>query len=150
MKRIIESSRYAMLIAVITLIITSFAALLWSAGKAIKVIANIAETLGDDPAISLYLIQLMDGFLIAIALYVFAVSIYELFIGGLTLPEWMIAHNLYELKGKLSSIVILVIAVKFLEKFLEAKDPQAILYSGLGATAVIAGLIAFGYFGKKD
>jgi uncharacterized membrane protein YqhA len=47
----------------------------------------------------------IDAFLIAIALYVFTVSIYELFVADLNLPDWMIAHNLDELKAKLSGII---------------------------------------------
>ena len=53
----------------------------------------------------------MDTFLIATGLLVFSVSLYELALGELNLPDWMLAHNLHELKSKLSSIIILVMAV---------------------------------------
>ncbi len=62
----------------------------------------------------------------------------------------MLAHNLYELKTKLSSMIVLVMGVKFLEKLLDVKDPAGLMQIGI-ATALMSGmLIAFGYFGKKD
>ena len=75
--------------------------------------------------ISLFaLIAVVDVFLIATVLFVVAVSLYEMFIGDLKLPEWMVAHNLYELKSKLSGVIILVMAMKFLEKLVDWKAPQ--------------------------
>jgi len=62
----------------------------------------------------------------------------------------MLAHDLYELKTKLSSMIVLVMAVKFLQKLIETKDANELLLSGLATAAVSAVLIAFGYFGKKD
>jgi uncharacterized membrane protein YqhA len=110
----------------------------------------IVTTYGQSDLIALKLIQVMDAFLVAIALFIFAVSIYELFIADLDLPEWMPAHNIYELKAKLSSVIILVMAIKFLEKLLEQKDLQTILYNAIAVTLVAAALIAFSYLGKKD
>jgi uncharacterized membrane protein YqhA len=76
--------------------------------------------------------------------------LYELFIGEINVPEWMLAHNLYELKAKLSSMIVLVMAVKFLQKLLDTKDANDLLLRGLATAVMSAVLIAFGYFGKKD
>jgi uncharacterized membrane protein YqhA len=76
--------------------------------------------------------------------------LYELFIDKLELPEWMLAHDLYDLKAKLSSMIVLVMGVKFLEKLLDVKDTNDLLRIGIAITLVSAALIAFGYFGKKD
>jgi uncharacterized membrane protein YqhA len=92
----------------------------------------------------------VDSFLVATALLIFAVSLYELFIGKLDLPEWMLAHDLHDLKAKLSSMVVLVMGVKFLEKLLDVKDASALLQIGVATALMSAVLIAFGYFGKKD
>ncbi|MFM8368923.1 MAG: YqhA family protein, partial [Chloroflexota bacterium] len=68
----------------------------------------------------------------------------------LDLPEWMLAHDLYELKTKLSSMIVLVMAVKYLQKLIEIKDGQELLQRGIAVAVVSVALIAFGYFGKKD
>ena len=62
----------------------------------------------------------------------------------------MLAHNLYELKGKLSSMIVLVMAVKFLEMFFQDKAASELLMQAAAVTIVSAVLIAFGYFGTKD
>lgn len=108
------------------------------------------SSLGRDKAITVELIEIVDSFLIATALLIFSVSLYELFIGKLDLPEWALAHDLHELKTKLSSMVVLVMAVKFLEKLLDVKDAASLLQIGAAITLMSAVLIAFGYFGKKD
>ena len=87
--------------------------------------------------------------MIATVLFVVAVSLFEMFIGGLDVSEWMIAHNLYELKSKLAGVVILVMAMKFLEKLFEWKAPQDMLYFGLAIAVVSAALIVMIYFNKN-
>jgi uncharacterized membrane protein YqhA len=106
--------------------------------------------MGRDKAITVELIEIVDSFLVATALLIFAVSLYELFIGKLDLPEWMLAHDLHDLKAKLSSMIVLVMGVKFLEKILDVKDASALLQIGVATALMSAVLIAFGYFGKKD
>lgn len=150
MKRILESSRYLAIIGVISLLAAALATFAWGTLKTFATVGLIVNSAGGDAGITIALIAIVDSFLIATTLLIFSASLYELFIGKLELPEWMLAHNLYELKAKLSSMIVLVMAVKFLEKFLELKDAEALLKTGLATAAVSAALIAFGVFGKKD
>lgn len=150
MKRLIESSRYLVSVGILALLAAAVAAFGWGALKTYNVIALVVLSAGKDPKITVSLIELMDAFLIATALLIFAASLYELFLGELALPDWMLAHNLYELKAKLSSIIVLVLAVKFLERLVDWTDPPGTLYYALAVAAVAATLIAFGHFGKKD
>jgi uncharacterized membrane protein YqhA len=106
--------------------------------------------MGRDKAITVELVEIVDSFLIATAVLIFATSLYELFVDKLDLPDWMLAHNLYELKTKLSSMIVLVMGVKFLEKLLDVKDTNDLLRIGIATALMSAVLIAFGYFGKKD
>lgn len=150
MKTILEKSRYLAIIGVISLLIAALAAFIWGTLKTVNTILLIIQSAGRDAGITIELIEIVDSFLIATAILIFAVSLYELFIGDLDLPDWMIAHNLYELKAKLSSMIVLVMTVKFLEKLLNAKDAEALLQTGIATALISAVLIAFGYFGKKD
>jgi uncharacterized membrane protein YqhA len=150
MKIILEKSRYLAMVGVISLLLASVAAFAWGALKTAHVVMLVIESLGADAAITVKFIEIVDAFLIATAILIFTVSLYELFIGEINVPEWMLAHNLYELKAKLSSMIVLVMAVKFLRKLIEVKDANEVLLSGLATAVVSAVLIAFGYFGKKD
>jgi len=57
---------------------------------------------------------------------------------------------LYELKGKLSSIVVLVMALKFLEHLVEWKEASDTLLYAIAITTVSGTLIALSYLGNKD
>ena len=150
MKIILEKSRYLAMVGVISLLLASVAAFAWGALKTAYVVMLVINSFGADAAITVEFIKIVDSFLIATAILIFTVSLYELFIGELNVPEWMLAHDLYELKTKLSSMIVLVMAVKFLQKLIEVKDANELLLRGLATAVVSAVLIAFGYFGKKD
>ena len=150
MAKVIAYSKYIMLVAAVALLVATVAAIGWGMSKTVVVLQTIVTSYGQDAMIAFKLIQVMDAFLVATALFIFAASIYELFIAQVDLPGWMLAHNLYELKAKLSSVIVLVMVIKFLEKLLEDKDGQALLYHALAVAGVAAVLIAFGYWGKKD
>lgn len=83
-------------------------------------------------------------------LYIFALGMYELFIGSVNLPEWLIIRNLHDLKVKLSSVIILVMCITSLKHLVEWKDPQGTLFFGIAIAVVTVALIAFGYFGGED
>jgi uncharacterized membrane protein YqhA len=138
------------LIGIIPLLIAAAAAFAWGMLQTVQVTILVFTSLGMDKAITLGFIKIIDIFLIATALLMFTVSLYKLFIGEINAPEWMLASNLYELKGKLSSMVVLVMAVKFLELFMQGLDATELVLRGLAVTLVSAVLIAFGYFGKKN
>ena len=150
MGRLLEKTRYLALVGITSLLLASVAAFGWGAVKTFNVITLIITSYGKDSYIAISLIELVDSFLIAIALLIFSVSLYELFVGELNLPDWMLAHNLHELKTKLSSVIVLVMAVKFLEHLVEWKNPNDSLFFAIAVSVVAATLIAFSYFGEKN
>ncbi len=137
------------LIAVVSTLVASAAAFVWGGIKTVKVLISILTSVGTDPTSGIALVELMDTFLIATVLFIFAMGMYELFFGDVSLPAWLVIRNLHDLKVKLSSVVILVMGIIFLEHLVEWKDPQGTLFFGIGVTVVSASLIAFGYFGAK-
>ena len=146
MARILEKSRYLVLLAVGASLVASAVAFLWGCWKTIQAIVQIVSTAGKDPAATVSQIALMDKFLIATGLYIFAVGMYELFIGELSMPAWLTVHSLHEVKSRLSAIIILVMAIVFLEHLVEWKDPQGTLYFAIAVAAVTVALIALELF----
>lgn len=149
MSRLLENSRYIALVGVLALMVAAVVAFVLGGIEAIRVVLTLFESGADVTEMTLMLIETVDIFLIATGLLFFSLGLYELFIDDLNLPEWMVIHDLYSLKAKLSSIIILVMAIKFLEKLFHTSDYQGLLYMGLGVAAVTAALIAFSYFGTK-
>jgi uncharacterized membrane protein YqhA len=101
MGKFLEKTRYVSILGVISLFLASAAAFLWGAAKTIDAVTLIIASYGKDPFIAVSLIEVVDSMLIATALFIFAVSMYELFIADLALPDWMVARDLYQLKDKL-------------------------------------------------
>jgi uncharacterized membrane protein YqhA len=150
MEKLLEKTRYLGIVGVVSLLLASMAAFGWGVVKTFNAMITIVTSYGKDPYIAISLIELVDSFLIATVLYIFAVSIYELFINKLALPDWMLAHDLHELKSKLGGVIILVMVVKFLEHLVEWKDPYASLLFAIAVAVVSAALIALNHFGGKD
>ena len=150
MGKILENTKYVAILGIISLLFASVIAFFWGGIKTFYVTTEIINSAGKGPKISIALIEVIDSILISVALFIFAASLYQLFIGKLNLPSWMLADNLYDLKAKLGSMIILVMAVKFLEHLVEWKDPSGTLYFGI-AVAVVSGiLVAFSYFSKTN
>lgn len=100
---------------------------------------------------SLYvLFEALDCFLVATALIVVAVSLYELFISGLEVPDWMLVKDLTELKAKFTFVIIPVMAVKFVQKILKYESAVDTLYYGAAIALVAFALTAFNFISIKE
>jgi uncharacterized membrane protein YqhA len=149
MARMLENSRYMALLGTFALLVSALVGFVWGAIETARGVFLLATTIGTSPEMAVVLIETVDIILISTGLLFFAVSLYELFIGDLNLPQWMVVRDLNALKSKLSSIIILVMAAKFLEKLATTSDYIGVLYMGLGVAAVSLSLIAFNYLGKS-
>ena len=150
MKRILESSRYLALFGVFSTLAASAAAFIWGTYKTFTVIWTLIISKGGDPLAAVSFLEVMDKFLIAAGLYIFSVGTYELFVDDLDLPDWLVAHGLHMVKSRLSSIIILLMGIVFLERVIRWEDPQGTLYFAIAIAVVAAALIAFSWFGQKE
>ncbi len=150
MSKLLEKTRYLALFGVLGLIVASLAAFIWGMFQTFYAVKLIIESMGADAGITVALFQIVDIFLIATTFLILSVNLYELFIAEVNVPDWMIAHDLHELKAKLSSMIVMVMAVKFLEKLVDVKDYGSLLQFGAAVSLVSVVLIAFSYFGHKN
>lgn len=149
LKRLLESSRYLVVLAVVSSLAAAAVAFLWGVWKTGSILWNLATTGGTSPLAAVRLIELMDKFLIACGLYIFAVGLYDLFIGQLDLPRWLAVHNLHDIKARLSSILVLVMAITFIENLVVWQDPKGTLFFALAIAAVMLALLCFNRFSEK-
>jgi len=150
MKQLIEKSRYIAYIGVLVLFICSLTAYILGIYKTVKTIGSIALSEVKDDFALVALFDCLDIVLVATAFLVIAVSLYELFIGELEVPDWMLVRNLDELKSKLSFVVIPVMSVKFLQKLLQGENAIDTLYYGAGIALVTAALAYFNFVNEKE
>ncbi len=150
MKWLIEKSRYVAYIGVLVLFVCSLTAYVLSVYKTVKAVTAIALNEVKDDFAMIVLFDCLDIVLVATALLVISVSLYELFIGELKVPDWMLVRDLGELKAKFTFVIIPVMSVKFLQKLLASENALDTLYYGIGVALVILALAAFNYVSEKE
>ena len=150
MKWIIEKSRYVAYIGVLVLLVCSLTAYVLGVYKTVKTVIAIALNEVKDDFALIALFDCLDIILVGTALLVISVSLYELFIGELKVPDWMLVRNLNELKANFSFVIIPLMSVKFLQKLLQSENALDTLYYGIGVALVTLSLAAFNYVSEKE
>ncbi|MCS7262607.1 MAG: YqhA family protein [Aquificaceae bacterium] len=103
----------------------------------------------DTAVLSTKFIAVMDIHLLSVILYIFAVGLYELFVGKLDVPNWLKIESIDQLKAKLASVVILILAITFTKNVVKWKDPVDTLLFGI-AIAVVVGVLILYYKVKEE
>jgi uncharacterized membrane protein YqhA len=148
LRRVLASSRYIMIVPVIGTFLGSVALLLyetmvlfWSGVTALRVGSLTAKSV---KIFAVGIVEAVDVFLIAIAVYIISIGLYSLFIDDkLPLPKWLEVTNLEDLKGNLVSVVIAVLAVLFLREAVAWDGTRDIAAFGVALAMVIAALTFF-------
>ncbi len=144
MARLIGNLRYVVIVAVVGIAlqaIATFGWAVWITGDFVYDLLSSSAWRQDDTIVEL--LQVLDLYLIGTVLIITAIGLYELFIGDVHLPEWLVIRNLSDLKTKIVEVIVLVIGIKFVEKLVTVKDPIDVLWYGLGSAAVMAVLIGW-------
>lgn len=142
MKRLLESARYLIFIPVVAFLGTSLVTFLWGTWKMVLVVASLFSGTVENARVILSMLEMMDTFLIGTVLFIFSIGYYDLFIGKVNTPEWLVIDNLGKLKTKLSDVIVLFMAIKFLDKLLQSKDALETLLYALGIAVISLALIA--------
>ncbi|MEJ7622589.1 MAG: YqhA family protein [Pyrinomonadaceae bacterium] len=150
MKWLIEKSRYLALFAVVGLQVGALAAIFIGVVKTVKLVQITTTDLSANSPALYMLFDSLDSFLVAIALIVISVSIYELFIGDLSVPDWMTVKNLGELKAKFGVVLVPVMTVKFVQKLLQSESALETLYYGLAVAVVSVALTLLSFVSEKE
>ena len=143
MSRILSSSRYILLIAVLASFLASAALLVYSGLTVIRLVLDMFSSIQLTPdsakELAVKFIQLVDIILLSTVLYIVALGLYELFIDeNLPTPKWLHITSLDDLKERLISVIIVMLAATFLGYVIEWDKSIAILALGLGIAVVIA------------
>lgn len=149
MKWLVEKSRYLAYVAIVGMLVGVAAALYVGVQKIVKVVEIAILNFESNNSTLYTLFEALDSFLVAVALMVIAVSLYELFIGALDVPDWMLVKHLDELKAKFGSVLIPIMAVKFVQKLLQSESSLETLYYGIAIALVAFALTAFNLAADK-
>jgi uncharacterized membrane protein YqhA len=90
------------------------------------------------------MIEVIDLFLLGTVFYITALGLYELFISDdIEVPEWLEIHTIDDLKGKLISVVVVVLGVLFLGQAVTWDGQTNLLPFGASVGIVITSLTYF-------
>ena len=147
LRRALISSRYIVYIAILGTFMASLALMVYetlvTAAAVVDVVREGVVSPKTAKVLAVGLIEAVDVFLIAIAVYIISLGLYSLFIDDtLPLPRWLEVHNLDDLKGNLVSLVIAVLAVLFLREAVAWDGSRDLLALG-GPVALVIAVLTF-------
>jgi len=146
LRRILASSRYFIVVAVVGSFVASAAALVYGGLATVQVVLSAFGS-GDfsekgAKLLSVGLVTMIDLFLLGTVLYIVAIGLYELFVDpGLPMPGWLRITTLDDLKERLLGVVGVLLAVTFLGSAVTWDGSANILALGL-AVGVVLGVIS--------
>ncbi len=147
LRRILASSRYLVVIAVIGSFLAALVVLVYGGLTVLSIgldaFSHGAFNVNGAKHLSVEFIEVIDLLLLGTVLYIIALGLYELFIDEtLPTPSWLVITSLDDLKVKLTGIIIVLLAVTFLAEVVNWDGSSNILYLGVAVGLV---LFALGY-----
>jgi uncharacterized membrane protein YqhA len=147
-------AQLSVLLPVVVLLLSGIAAFVYGTIIAVNSGISIAGHPFAPHNLRLFLVEI-DLFLIGATMIIAAFGLYELFIARISpaslrwpLPRWLEMNDLNDLKARVISMLILVVAVTFVDELLEFSDPLGILYLSAGVAVFIIALTVFLRFGS--
>ncbi len=147
LSRLLGSSRYLIVLAVVGSLLGAFVVLVYGLAATCVAAWRTVSEADFGPygvqKVSVEFIDLIDLFLLATVLYIFALGLYQLFVNpNMPMLPWLHIHSLEHLKEKLLGTVIVLLGVTFLGEVVEWEPGDtSILYLGLGVAPVIAAFV---------
>ena len=144
LRKILEHGKIIAIISAATLFVSSVLLVLFGVYAMIETVINILLHFKDYgfAQITTKFIGIMDIHMVAIMLYIFAIGMYKLMVGSLIVPDYVKIETIDDLKSKLASILILIIAITFTKELVEWKNPLDTMYFAI-AIALVGGLLIF-------
>jgi uncharacterized membrane protein YqhA len=150
MNKILDKARYVMVLPIIGLYISAFITLVLAFGKSATLISDIAEVGTGRPTFIVSVLSIIDIFLISTVQVVVALGMTSLFFNVKVTKNVFAFNSLSELKTVVSELVILVLAIKFVEKVFQSKESIDLLWTGIAIGVVSLVLVAFTYIAAPD
>jgi uncharacterized membrane protein YqhA len=140
MRALLARSTWLVIIGVVGLLATAVIGFCWGVGKTWALASTLIDEGASSSTALVLLLEAIDVYLTSTVLIILAIGLFELFIQQIDLPGWLVINTLDDLKSKLLDILVIVLAIKFVEKLVSVKEPLDVLWYGL-AVAAVGGLL---------
>ena len=143
----IGHTRFVVLVGVVAVLLIASALFVFGAGLAIWTIWNaVQQTLQGQPSttdLTVQFLEIVSTMLKAVVFYLIGVGFYSLFIAPLNLPVALGVETLNDLESKVVSVVVVIMAITFLEHFIQWQQPLEVLQFGAAFALVSVVLVLF-------
>lgn len=157
---ILWDSRFVVIAAVITSLATSLAMFYIATADAVFMISHLGEYVAADvtqearsalrSTTVTHVVEIVDGYLLATILLIFALGLYELFIGKIRMAEEsetssnvLLIESLDDLKSRLAKVILMILIVKFFEHAIAMKFDAALDLLYLAGGIALIGLALY-------
>jgi uncharacterized membrane protein YqhA len=141
---VIGRSRVVVVVAVIAVMLAAFSLFVLGAWLAVTIIwgawAEVFRGHVDSADLIVRFLEIVTVMLKAVFFYLIGVGFYSLFISPLNVTVALGVETLNDLETKIISVIIVIMAVDFLEEFIAFESPVAVL-QGAGALALAVGAL---------
>ena len=153
MNKLLEKSRFLVIVAVFGTFFCMMALLVLGIYE-IYSAAHWAFTVGMEGAtqrLVVFVMEVIDTFLIATVCYIISLGLYQLFIDrDVALPPWLSIKDFDDLKRRLIGVVVVILGVVFLAEVVDWDGEKDLSRLGVAIALVIAALTLFLRAGGKS
>ena len=150
-------SRRIVLLPVLVLVLAAVGSFIYGAAVFVDTLIGVVRhpfPIGNRVGL---LMLVIDLFLVGATILIAGIGFYELFISkiepgndGHGMPAWLEMRDLNDLKARVISMIILVVAVAFVDVVVDFTNGQRVFYLGAGVALVIGSLTAYLRLGSKE
>lgn len=152
--RSIGYTRFVVLLAVASVMLIAFVLFILGTGLACVSVWHAGERVlkgeiaGSDLTVDF--LEVVSIMLKAVVFYLIGIGMYSLFITPLNLTVTLGVETLNDLESKVVSVVIVIMAVTFLEHFISWEKPTETLQFGGALSLVVAALVLFQFHNHRE
>ena len=152
--RVVGRTRYAVLVAVAAVLLVSITLFLLGAAQGVSVVVRawsdaVQHGKFGSTDLTVEFLAVIGVMLRAVVMYIIGVGLYSLFIEPLNLTAALGVESLVDLETKVISVVVVILAVTFLQHFIRWEDPAATLQFGAALALVCGALVLFQWNGRQ-
>ena len=138
LRKVLESSRLLVAVAVVGMLATSVATFGWSVARTVLFVSELFDGKWRSDIQVVSLLKVIDTYLLAVVQLIIAIGLYELFVGELNVPGWLKIESIDDLKKSIIDILVVFIGVKGIEGLLKQETPlKALTFVGAAASLIL-------------
>lgn len=145
--RSIGYTRYVVLLAVAAVLLVAIALFVLGTGLAVVSVVSAFQAVlqGDlgSTDLTVKFLEIVSVMLKAVVFYIVGIGLYSLFIAPLNLTIALGMETLGDVESKVVSVITLIMAITFLEHFIQWQQPMETLTYGVTLAVVVAVLVLF-------